>query len=231
MNEDEEVMQIGCVEFEEILQDMDRPGPRGSSLREKVLAHAELCDRCARLMTHAESLDFALHAIAARGTDAGAPQRVEATVVREFRRQKAKSSGRGIGWRLAAIGAAATVLLALGFSLRHSQARHPSAGVVQETPVQKASIAAPGDQAAENQAQASSLEYATPFVPLPYADDPATLEGGTVVRVVLSRAALASLGVPVVDVSAGERIPADIVLSEDGAPQAVRLVSEASLDQ
>jgi len=49
--------------------------------------------------------------------------------------------------------------------------------------------------------------------------------------VVLSRAALASLGVPVVDVSAGEQIPADIVLSEDGAPQAVRLVSEASLNQ
>ncbi|HVB57443.1 MAG TPA: hypothetical protein VNE63_13600 [Candidatus Acidoferrales bacterium] len=228
-NEDEEVMQIGCVEFEEILQDLDRPGTRGSALRENALAHAEFCDRCARLMTQAESLDFALHAIAARGTDAGAPQRVEAAVMQEFRRQKAESSGPGIRRRLAAIGAAAAVLLVLGFSLRHSQARHLNAGVTKETPVQNVAGAEPGDQAAEN--QASNLEYATPFVPLPYADDPATLEGGTVVLVVLSRAALASLGVPVVDVSAGEQIPADIVLSEDGAPQAVRLVSEASLNQ
>jgi hypothetical protein len=72
---------------------------------------------------------------------------------------------------------------------------------------------------------------ATGFVSLPYAADPATLEDGAVVRVVLSRSALASLGLPVADVGASEQVPADIVLSEDGAPQAIRLVSQASLEQ
>ena len=64
------------------------------------------------------------------------------------------------------------------------------------------------------------------FVSLPYADDPATLEGGAVVRVVLSGSALASLGMPVPDLELTDQIPADILLSEDGAPQAVRLVSQ-----
>jgi hypothetical protein len=77
---------------------------------------------------------------------------------------------------------------------------------------------------------ADQSEYATNFVSLPYADDPGTLEGGTVVRVTLSRDALASFGMPVADWNANERIPADIALSVDGVPQAIRLVSDENLD-
>ncbi|MFZ3201561.1 MAG: hypothetical protein WA175_10475, partial [Candidatus Acidiferrales bacterium] len=73
-------------------------------------------------------------------------------------------------------------------------------------------------------------EYATAFVSLPYADDSAMADGGTVVRVVLSRSALASLGVPVADAGNTNPIPADIVVSEDGTPQAIRLVSQASVN-
>ena len=38
------------------------------------------------------------------------------------------------------------------------------------------------------------------------------------------------LGLPVTDVGSMDRIPADIVLSEDGVPQAIRLVSQATID-
>jgi hypothetical protein len=233
MTEHEKITQMGCAEFEEILADLDRPGTRGSTLRESALAHAESCERCAALMTRTESLEFALQAIATESAGAGAPRKVEAALMQEFRRRKGKVSGRGMRWRLGAIGAAAAVLLAAGsgISLRHNRTAHRDAGPVSvtETPAQKATTAERESQAAES--EGSNTEYATEFVALPYADDPATLEGGTVVRVVLSRTALASLGVPVADVGAGEQIPADIVLSEDGAPQAIRLVSQSSLGQ
>ena len=77
----------------------------------------------------------------------------------------------------------------------------------------------------------SDSEYTTDFISLPYADDPGTLEGGTVVRVTLSRSALASFGLPVAGMGSSEQIPADIALSEDGVPQAIRLVADADLDQ
>ena len=47
------------------------------------------------------------------------------------------------------------------------------------------------------------------FTPLPYADDPSMMEGGAVVRVILSRSALASFGVPIADTENSEQIPAD----------------------
>jgi hypothetical protein len=78
---------------------------------------------------------------------------------------------------------------------------------------------------------ASDSEYATNFVSLPYADDPGALDGATVVRVTLSRAALASFGLPVADISPNDQVPADIALSEDGVPQAIRLVASADLDR
>jgi hypothetical protein len=39
------------------------------------------------------------------------------------------------------------------------------------------------------------------------------------------------MGMPVTDAGSFDRIPADIMLSEDGAPQAIRLVSTASFEQ
>ncbi|HKV04941.1 MAG TPA: hypothetical protein VJO53_07530 [Candidatus Acidoferrales bacterium] len=62
------------------------------------------------------------------------------------------------------------------------------------------------------------------FIRLPYTDDPGALADDAVVRVVLTPAALASLGLPVIG---GEgSVQADLALSEDGTPQAIRLVSQ-----
>jgi hypothetical protein len=71
-------------------------------------------------------------------------------------------------------------------------------------------------------------EMADAFVQLPYADDPTAIQNGSVVRVVLSPAGLASLGLPVTAIGSGESVPADLLLSEDGTPQAVRLVAASS---
>ncbi len=218
---------MDCSQFEEVLHDLDRPGTRGLALREVALVHAESCSRCAQLMTDAESLDFSLQTIALREAHLEAPPRIEAHLLKEFRLHNAAASRRRMQGRLAALGIAAAILLALGVSLRHGSAFHGKS-----TPVTSANGAAAlvsRVEVADNRLPDSPDE--TSFVSLPYAADPATLENGAVVRVVLSRSALASLGLPVADVSATEQVPADIVLSEDGAPQAIRLVAQANLDQ
>ena len=227
MNENEEVTSMDCSQFEEVLHDLDRPGTRGLALREVALAHAESCSRCAQLMTDAESLDFSLQTIALREAHLEAPPRIEAHLLKEFRVHNAAASRRRMQRRLAALGIAAAILLALGVSLRHGSASHGK--TASETSANGAAALVSPVEVAENRLPDSPDE--TAFVSLPYAADPATLENGAVVRVVLSRSALASLGLPVADVGATEQVPADIVLSEDGAPQAIRLVAQAGLDQ
>jgi hypothetical protein len=227
MNENEEVSSMDCSQFEEVLHDLDRPGTRGLALREVALVHAKSCSHCAQLMTDAESLDFSLQTIALREAHLEAPPRIEAHLLKEFRVHNAAASRRRMQGRLAALGIAAAILLALGVSLRHGSAsRGKTASGASANGA--AALVSPVE-VAENRLPDSPDE--TAFVSLPYAADPATLENGAVVRVVLSRSALASLGLPVADVGATEQVPADIVLSEDGAPQAIRLVAQAGLDQ
>jgi len=218
---------MDCSQFEEVLHDLDRPGTRGLALREVALAHAESCSRCAQLMTDAESLDFSLQTIALREAHLEAPPRIEAHLLKEFRLHNAAASRRRMQGRLAALGIAAAILLALGVSLRHGSVSHGKS--TPETGANGAAALVSPVEVTENRLPDSPDE--TAFVSLPYAADPATLENGAVVRVVLSRSALASLGLPVADVGATEQVPADIVLSEDGAPQAIRLVAQANLDQ
>jgi hypothetical protein len=225
----EEVTWMDCSQFEEMVHDLDRPGTPGLALREVALAHAESCSDCARLMTDAESLDFSLHTIAVREAHRVAPPRIEANLLNEFRRQSLAVSGSRVRGRMAALGVAAAILITLGVSLRHGFAvpEKPAVetGVTQEAATAQVSPV----EVAEN--RSSDTQAATAFVSLPYATDPATLNDGAVVRVLLSRSALASMGLPVADVASTERVAADIVLSEDGAPQAIRLVAPSTLDQ
>jgi hypothetical protein len=166
-----------------------------------------------------------------------------------------------MGARIAAIGIAAALFLALGtFIHERNIASGPNANEVRvasramsapdaaknsaettsiepETGTSANATAVPGsalpgaNSVASKTASASSdeagTEYATDYVPLPYADDPQLLEGGSVVRVTLARSALESYGLPVDAMGTGDRVTADMILSEDGTPQAIRLVAQA----
>jgi hypothetical protein len=230
----EEVMDMDCAQFEEVLHDLGR-AETSATLRESALAHAESCERCARLMTEAEALDYGLRSLAAQDAEQQAPGRVAEALLREFRRERSAAPRRRVQWQLAALGAAAAVALALGVSLWHKVPQHSITGAsggstgtsTAQSGTQGNAAVVAGQLDANN---SSGSEYATAFVPLPYADDAAMSDGGAVVRVVLSRSALASLGVPVTDVSDTTPIPADLVVSEDGTPQAIRLVSQASAE-
>lgn len=218
-------MRMSCGQFREVVDDLDRSGTPGPALREAALAHAESCSGCAQLLTDTEALDFALQAIAAHKPALQAPAWVEATLLQQLRVEKAAAQKRRGQWRMVALGAAAVLLLALSLGLRHNL----TSGKTGVSPLSAVANPVVGTEPlAEN--VSADMADSTAFVSLPYAADPATLEGGTVVRVELSRSALASMGMPVADASAADRIPADILLSEDGSPQAIRLVSQANLD-
>jgi len=217
MSEMEKVQPMSCLEFEEIVHDLDRPGTPGMALREKALAHAESCSRCAQLLTEAESLDQALHAIASTEGEQQAPAWVESALLREFRFAKAGYGKSDFGRHVAALGIAAAVLLAAGLSLRRL------------TPGVNGTAAGPGPRAnvSTGQSAQGAVETASDFIALPYADDPDGVEGGTVVRVELSGPALASLGMPVSLAGSSGSIPADLLVSDDGTPQAIRIVAQS----
>jgi len=227
-------MAIDCAQFEEVAHELERSGTPGFAMRQEALAHAESCGRCGALLDKVMALGFALDSLAVEESCEQAPVRVETALLAEFRRQHAEAGRPHRNVRLtAALAMAAALLLALGITAQYWL---PYATKNEAAPVATAQFpklspdSAEGVEIADNSAVSDS-EYTTNFVSLPYADDPGTLEGGTVVRVTLSRAALASFGMPVAGMNATDQIPADIALSEDGVPQAIRLVADADMDQ
>jgi hypothetical protein len=219
----EKLNRMGCAEFEEIVHDMDRPGTAGLAMRERALAHAETCGRCGLRMIEFEALDFALHTISVRDEAREGSPRVEADLLETFRRQRA--TPRMARWQVALVGVAAIALLALGLTRAH----------ITLGPTQQ--VANNGSPSTTNQlyavvndpqlAELTDTEEGTAFVQLPYADDSASLEGGAVLRVTMPRSALISMGLPISS-AAGEQIPAELVVSEDGTPQAIRLISQTN---
>ena len=228
-----------CAEFEEILHDLDRPGTPGLGMREEALAHAESCEHCALLMIEAESLDYGLHQLTLEDAEKQASRSVEAAVLAGFRKQRHTGTRQRVNWQVAALATAAVLLLALGISLRHRFEAPATATPGQPNAIQASPL---GDSTASNAESALTRqidenanseaddENATAFVPLPFADDPDAIDNGLVVRVVMTRSALASLGMPALEAGGSDEIPADLMLSDDGTPQAIRLVSQAEID-
>lgn len=229
---------MNCAQFEEALHDLDRPGTEGFASREDALAHTESCGDCAQLLTQSEALDLGLSKISQREAERKAPAHIEKLLREEFR-QRLNAAARDLRWQPALLATAAGLLLALGFSLHYLSTRQPiDKGLISPVQTMTDNHSGGGELAANTgwdeaatASQSLNEDAATDFVALPYADNSMAGEGGAIVRVVLSRQALASLGMPVADMGSAEQIPADIVVSEDGAPQAIRLVAQSNVEE
>jgi anti-sigma factor RsiW len=236
---------MDCTQFQEVLHELDRPGAEGDALCERALAHAEMCSECATLLIEVESLDFSLRQLLEDSAEVQAPPRLESLLLAEFRREKSATASRGVRWQLAAFGIAAAVLLALGLSLHRqhlvtptgvnsAQSSAQTAGQAPDNSTATKTSAASVDNNAQQGVSGTQAavpddgEYTTAYMPLPYAYDPSELEGGAVVRVVLPRAALVSYGLPVEGMGVRDQVTADMVISQDGTPQAIRLVAQSN---
>ncbi len=245
---------MGCNQFRELLADMDRPGVLAAELREEAFAHAEVCADCGQLLTESELLDAGLQRLAGYEGDSQSAARVEARLLNAFR-QRSGRAAREATWRYAAaIGIAAVLLVAVGFWLNGHvggrgagpgrQTKHALVATV-STPrrgeKRSPEVTAPGGEAAAHvgrqvantagreSASADALvadnDSANEFIPLPDAD-PGPFDDGAVVRVEMPRAALASFGLPVEAMEGDGTVRADLIVSADGTPQAIRLISQ-----
>jgi hypothetical protein len=124
-------------------------------------------------------------------------------------------------------------------------AHGPSAtpGIVDKTPVAPVNEGTPDDTArppvktrprvlrhrtpesrSPRQAYESVAQNTGEYLPLTYLAKATAMDSGMIVRVELSRSALASLGFQVNVGSAGESVKADVILGDDGVARAIRLV-------
>ncbi|MGH9687684.1 MAG: hypothetical protein ACRD5K_11395 [Candidatus Acidiferrales bacterium] len=251
---------MDCSQFREALADLDRPGMLTSELREQALAHAEGCGDCGQLLTETESLDSELRRLAEREAGALAPARVEDYLLTAFRERKDAVAAQSRRRYAAVIGIAATVLLALGFWMYRRSAGNTQTRIVKdvgrqlaaprkieagnaqlphqqgaerfrsEVAVHRGETAEPPGRAASSAPSQLASEDASPFTRLPDADYPISLDDGAVVQVVMPRAALASFGLPVEAMEGDGTVRADLIVSADGTPQAIRLVSQDDAD-
>lgn len=247
---------MDCSQFRELLADLDRPGVLPPEVHDRALVHAELCGDCGQLLTESESLDAELRRLIVKDGHSRAALRVEANVLRAFRDRKAAEARESAGWLAAVIGVAAVVLLSLGFWLYRAVPQSHGPVFVHEIHVNPAApvrpkapaVASYGPQVAEKGAGSSeqargessksaakpaansgavvASEDGSAFIPLQDADYPVTLDDGAVVRVEMPRADLAAFGLPVEAMEGDGTVRADLIVSADGTPQAIRLVSQ-----
>jgi hypothetical protein len=174
-----------------------------------------------------------------------ASPRVKTRVMDAYREAQAtRRPSRAVGWRWALAAAAALVVCVPGALWFISAARMaaPPAMTTKLAPPPVALSSAVTDTKAEPKPKTASprrvaarrpvrpaaprpqREVATDFLALPFAPPLDASEGGHVVRVSLPRSAMQAVGLPVNEDRWYERVPADVLLGQDGVARAVRFV-------
>jgi anti-sigma factor RsiW len=216
-----------CEEFEAVGLGLGRQSavPDGVDAAERAAAieHANSCPRCAALQESWQEARAELRALRAATQDASTPPRVEMRLRQEFRTKhpavKVRIAATVAAWALAA----AVVVVGVVSVRNWRNAERPAAqdATGGKVPAETTEISA-ADSDAVNVNVLIADNNADDFTLLPGSlrqetDDP------SIVRVRLQRSALGALGLPVNEERAGEWIQVDLLVGEDGQPQAVRL--------
>ncbi len=233
-----------CEEFEAVGLNAERDASLGEVQRAAAREHVSACPRCAALRDSWQTAHVELRAFAEDTAAAQAPARVEMRLRQEFRTQhgtlKMRRAAVVTAWALAT---AAVLVGALSWrNWRKSQQEEatmhlasPSAGHLpandgsgvknHEAPVQ-----GEGAGGTQRPDAAKPVEHETllannemnDFTLLPGVL-PADTDEAAILRVRIQRGALGALGLPVNEERASEWIQVDLLVGDDGLPQAVRL--------
>jgi hypothetical protein len=226
MNEQEK-QRMRCEEFE--IAGLDLGGIAGNTAREEeAREHLRECPRCAALHENWQLLRDDLHAIGAESSDAEASGRVELRLRQEFRNQhgtaKIRRAAVITSWALAAAALLAIAVTWTNWQQSKRGAVPASSGVAatdsQKIAPQSKTAAIDATAAADETLLASNDSEEFTLLP---GDVPGMSEDGTVVQVRMQRGALGALGLAVNEESAADWIQVDLLVSEDGQPEAVRL--------
>ena len=224
-----------CEEFESTILDLDRAGRVSELEKSAAQAHLNSCGRCASLQESWQGARGELAFFAQETQMARAPARVEMRLRQEFRLQRRTTAPRKIAgvtvWALAAAAAVVAVISWMNWKNEHvSIARRdaPRAGAVAQPGVQENAAGkvkvAPyplADASDESNALLADNELGG-FTVLPGAG-PLDTDEGSILRVQMQRGTLSAYGLPVNEERAAEWIQVDLLVGDDGIPQAVRL--------
>jgi anti-sigma factor RsiW len=232
---------MNCEEFELIGLDAERDATLSEVTRAAAREHSSTCSRCAALQDSWQAARFELRALAEDAAMAQAPARVEMRLRQEFRTQHVTLIGRrtavAVAWALAA-----AAVLAGAVSWRNWRRTPGEEASKHEMSVPSAPEQNPANagenlsamaKAAATPAEPKNVSKSAPpvtaneedagtFTLLP-GNLPAETEDAAIVRVRMQRGALGALGLPVNEERAGEWIQVDLLVGNDGLPQAVRL--------
>jgi hypothetical protein len=224
-----------CEEFDAIGLDAERGASLSELERATAREHASACSRCAALQDSWQAARVELKGFADSTAAAETPARVEMRLRQEFRTLHGTMKTRRIAV-IAAWALAAAVVLAGAVSWsswRRSQqeeaAKHLAApaqnddaktnGANLQNAANGAQLGSANSDSAETLMADNELRN---FTLLPGAL-PAEADDAESVRVRMQRGALGALGLPVNEERAGEWIQVDLLVGDDGLPQAVRL--------
>jgi hypothetical protein len=232
-----------CEEFEAIGLDAERDASLNEMERAAAREHSSTCSRCAALQDSWQAAGVELRAFAEDTAMAQAPPRVEMRLRQEFRTRhvtlKVRRTAVITAWALAA----AAVLIGTVSWRNWRQSRHEEA-TNHANSVPSAKNLSDGNSAAgANHQIPAALPNGTQlpgsagtassktlvadnelrgftFLPGAFAAD---TDEAAILRVRMQRGSLGALGLPVNEERAGEWIQVDLLVGDDGLPQAVRL--------
>ena len=225
-----------CDEFEQIGLDAERDASLSEIERAAAREHASTCPRCAALQDSWDATVAALHEFAVDTAMAQTPARVEMRLRQEFRTThvtlKVRRTAVIAAWMLAA---AAVLVGAMGWKNWRKNTLAPNAANISAANRSAGSVGAdrmaPGQSALDPQTDRGDSEALmadsewSDFTLLPGTLSADTADAA-VLRVRLQRSSLGSLGLPVNEERAAEWIQVDLLVGNDGLPQAVRLPQE-----
>ena len=209
-----------CEEFERTGWDAEHDASLSAEARAAALDHVAHCPRCAGLEDSWRLAKSELRLLAASTEAAEVPARVEMRLRLEFRTRhrsmKVRRAAALASWALAAAAAVAAVVTWINW-------RHAVSG---RQPV----IALVRPATANDNPQNDGIETSTlvadgrdaDFTPLPGSTLLDT-DGASVVRVRMQRSSLGALGLPVAEDGGSDWIQVDLLVSDDGLPQAVHV--------
>jgi hypothetical protein len=223
-------MRMNCEEFATAGLDLGSARVDGQ-LQKAAREHLRECPHCALLHENWLSLREDLRVLGAETSEAEAPSRVEMRLRQEFRtKHKTFRSQRAavvLGWSLATAASLFFVItwanwqLQRGGNIANQQSQIAQTAYTSQTKVNTAVQNSQGTAPEQGEVLVASNDSGE-FTLLPDST-PAAPEDTTVVRVQMQRAALGALGLPVSEEHAGDWIQVDLLVGDDGLPQAVRL--------
>lgn len=220
---------MNCEQVEAVVLDLERADVLDPLERAAAIAHLSHCPRCAALQELWQAAKEELRALGEDTLEACAPARVEMRLRQEFRTRHrtkvARRAGIVAAWALAA---AAVIVGAVSWWnwQRERQLEATKHEVTSPNTRSAGDVAAGQSQGSDNLSSGIiSGDSSGDFTPLPGAV-PDETEEAAILRVRMQRGSLGALGLPVNEQRAGDWIQVDLLVGNDGLPQAVRLAQE-----